>query len=174
VADPSSDRSLETGSAVVEPADLVLDSIQGKGYPVRDWLTSYPLLMVVLDPYTHESAWLLETAGRLLRHYTPADIRVAWLVAADDDGCRQFLGPWAEEFLTFADPDRTAINGLGLNRLPALVHIRNDAAVQHADGWDPDAWRAIAEVLSVHLSWSRPMIPRPGDPVPYGGTPAAG
>ncbi len=152
----------------------MLDSLQGKGYSVRDWLTSYPLLVVALDPYTHESAWLLETAGQFLRHYTPADIRVAWLVASDEDGCRQFLGPWADEFLTFPDPDRTAINGFGLERLPALLHVRNDGATQVANGWDPDRWRAIAEVLSVHLSWSRPMVPKPGDPVPYQGTPASG
>ncbi len=109
VAEVSSDNPLNT---------LILDSIQGKGYPVRDWLTSYPLLMVALDPYTHESAWILETASQFLHHYTPADIRVAWLVAADDAGCRAFLGPWADKYLTFADPDRTAILGLGLQTLP--------------------------------------------------------
>ncbi len=154
--------------------DIVLDSIQGKGYPVRDWLTSYPLLMVAIDPYTHESAWILETAGQFLRHYKPADIRVAWLVAADDEGCRSFLGPWADEFLTFADPERSAILGFGLERLPSLLHIRNDGAVQAANGWDPSAWRAVAETLAVNLSWSRPMLPKPGDPVPYPGTPAQG
>ncbi len=162
------------GSGTTELSEVELDSIQGKSYPLRDWLTSYPLIMVALDPYTHESAWLLETAAQFLRHYTPADIRVAWLVAADDDGCRQFLGPWADTYLTFADPDRTAITGLGVERLPALVHVRNDLTVRIADGWDPDRWRAIAEALAVELSWSRPQIPAPGDPMPYPGTPAAG
>ena len=169
MADASSDSAADTNSG-----EIVLDSIQGQGYALRDWLTSYPFLLVALDPYTHESAWIIATAGQFLRHYTPADIRVGWLVAADDEGCRQFLGPWAEEFLTFADPERTAISGFGLERLPGLIHVRNDGAHQHADGWDPDAWRAIADVLSVHLSWSRPLIPKPGDPVPYTGTPASG
>lgn len=165
VAEVSSDNPLNT---------LILDSIQGKGYPVRDWLTSYPLLMVALDPYTHESAWILETASQFLHHYSPADIRVAWLVAADDAGCRAFLGPWADKYLTFADPDRSAILGLGVQTLPSLVHVRDDGFIQVASGWDPTAWRAVAEVLSTHLSWTRPMIPKPGDPVPYQGTPAAG
>ncbi|MEL7155921.1 MAG: hypothetical protein AAFN30_04900, partial [Actinomycetota bacterium] len=44
------------------PPDLVLDSLRGEGYALRDWLTSYPLLLVALDPYTHESAWI--RAGR--------------------------------------------------------------------------------------------------------------
>jgi hypothetical protein len=130
--------------------------------------------MVALDPYTHESAWILETAGKILRHYQPADIRVSWLVTTDDDGCRQFLGPWEEEFLTFADPDRAAVTALGLERLPSLVHVRSDGLLQTANGWDPTAWRAISEGLSPILHWSRPMIPGPGDPVPYAGTPVGG
>ncbi len=162
------------GSVTTSLSEVELDSIQGKGYPIRDWLTSYPLLVVALDPYTHESAWILETAAQFLRHYTPADIRVGWLVAADDDGCRQFLGPLADEFITFADPDGTAIAGPGTERLPSLIHVRNDLTVRVANGWDPDMWRAIAEQLSVELSWSRPMIPAPGDPLPYPGTPAEG
>ena len=155
-------------------SEVELDSIQGKGYPIRDWLTSYPLLMVALDPYTHESAWILETAATFLRHYATADIRVGWLVAADDDGCKQFLGPLAKEFITFADPERGAISALGVERLPSLVHVRNDLNVRVANGWDPELWRGVAEHLSVELSWSRPMIPAPGDPMPYAGTPAAG
>ncbi|MEZ5227343.1 MAG: hypothetical protein R2710_11900 [Acidimicrobiales bacterium] len=125
-------------------------------------------------PVHARGAWILETAAAFLRHYTPADIRVGWLVAADDDDCRRFMGPLAEEFITFADPDRTAITALGVERLPALVHVRNDLTVRVANGWDPDVWRGIAELLSVELSWSRPMIPAPGDPMPYSGTPAAG
>ena len=161
--------------AVAEaPADLVLDSIRGEGYPLRDWLTSYPLLLVTLDPYTHESAWILETAGRILDHFSPSDVRVGWLAATDDDGCRQFLGPWAERFLTFADPDRTAIKAFGFERLPGLAFVRSDGRVEIINGWDPDQWREMTSILARLLSWSRPMIPRPGDPTPYLGTPAKG
>jgi hypothetical protein len=156
------------------PAELVLDSIQGEGYPVRDWLASFPLLLVAIDPYTHESAWILETAGRFLRHYTQADVRCGWLVTADDDDCRRFLGPWADEFLTFADPERTAVLALGVERLPALVQVEHDRSVRVADGWNPDAWRSLAEYLARVLSWSRPTVPRPGDPLPFEGTPAKG
>ncbi len=154
------------------PEELVLDSIHGKPYAVRDWLTSYPLLLVSLDPYTHESAWILETAGRFLDHFTPANVRTAWLCTTDADGCRQFLGPWAEKFLTFADDDRTVINALGIERLPALTAVYSDLSYATASGWDPTAWREVTAHLAKLLSWSRPMIPRPGDPLPYRGTPA--
>ena len=152
--------------------ELILDSVRGNAFPLRDWLTSFPLLIVAIDPYTHESAWILETAGHLLRHFQPADIRVSWLVAADDEGCRQFLGPWEESFLTFADPERSAIEGLGIERLPSLIHIRSDGLVERADGWDPTAWRGIAKSAADVLSWTCPLIPNPGDPVPFSGTPA--
>ncbi len=156
------------------PPDLVLTSLRGEGYPLRDWLTSYPLLLVALDPYTHESAWLLETAGRLLHLYSPADVRTGWLVAADAEGCRQFLGPWADQFLTFADPDREAAVGLGFERLPGLCFVRSDGFLQVVNGWDPEGWRTVTSQVSKILSWSRPMIPRPGDPTPYLGTPVKG
>ena len=132
------------------------------------------MCLVAIDPYTHESAWILDTAGRLLDHYSPADVRVGWLVATDDEGCRRFLGPWAERFLTFADPDRAAVTGLGIERLPALVHIRDDGELTVVNGWDPDRWRSVADELSRNLSWSRPVIPQPGDPTPYAGTDVKG
>ena len=112
---PSDLRSALVSPAVaVAPPELVLDSIRGEGYPLRDWLTSYSLCLVAIDPYTIESAWILETAGRILDHYSPANVRVGWLATTDEDGCRQFLGPWAERFLTFADPDRDAVTALGV------------------------------------------------------------
>lgn len=154
------------------PEELVLDSVRGQGYVVRDWLTSYPLLMVALDPYTHESAWILETAGRFLRHFSPADVRTAWLCATDDEGCKQFLGPWQEEFLTFADPEKDAIKALGFDRLPGLCVINPDLSVEMSNGWDPESWRTITANLARMLSWSRPMVPRPGDPLPFQGTTA--
>lgn len=156
------------------PADLVLDSLRGDGYPLRDWLTSYPFLLVAIDPYTHESAWILETAGRILDHYSPADIRVGWLVTTDEEGCRQFLGPWSDRYLTFPDPDREAVTAFGVERLPALVHVRADGFIQTVNGWDPVGWREVTDLVSKILAWSRPMIPQPGDPTPYLGTDAKG
>lgn len=150
---------------------MILDSIRGKGFPVRDWLTSYPLIMVVLDPFTNESAWILETAGKLLAHFQPSDVRTAFLVAGSDDDCREFLGPWAEEFLTFSDPDRKTINQLGLETLPALAVIRPDLEVQAVSGWQPDSWNEVVSPLAKMLTWSMPLLPAPGDPQPFSGTP---
>ena len=157
------------------PADLSLAPINGEARPIDEWLKTFQLAVVVLDPYTNESAWLLETAGRILTHFTGADCRVAFLVTAGPDEARQFLGPWAERLLTFADPDRAAVQALGLNEVPAFVQIRNDRkVVAAAQGWDPQEWRAVADSLAKAMSWSAPIIPLTSDPSPYAGSAAAG
>ena len=155
------------------PADLELKPLNGDAQTIQGWLTMFHLVTVVLDPFTYESAWLLKTVARILRIYDQADCRVALMVTASPEEARMFLGPYAEEFLTFADPDRTVVKALGLERLPALVHIRQDLSIAGvSEGWDPPAWKAITEGLSKAMRWSRPLIPAPGDPAPYDGTPA--
>ena len=95
-----------------------------------------------------------------------------WVVAGTDDDARAFLGPLATEFLTFADPERTYVKALGLERLPAFVFLRVDGqVVASAEGWN------AARVAS---RWPRPsprrrpgraaVIPAPGDPQAYAGT----
>jgi len=157
------------------PADLLLQPINGDAGTIAEWLTTFQLATVVLDPFTNESSWLLDTAGRVLLHFREADCRVAFIVTGTADEARQFLGPWADRVLTFADPDRAAVRGMGLNELPAFLHIRGDRTVAAAaEGWDPEQWRAVAESLAKNNSWSVPLIPADGDPSPYAGSAAAG
>jgi hypothetical protein len=157
------------------PADLVLEPINGEARTIAGWLTTFQLATVVLDPFTNESSWLLDTAGRVLTHFREADCRVAFIVTGTPDEARQFLGPWADRVLTFADPGRAAVKGLGLNELPAFLHIRGDRTIAAAaEGWDPEDWRKVAESLAENNSWSTPLIPANGDPSPYAGSAAAG
>ncbi len=155
------------------PLDTPLTSLGGETRPIDEWTTTFHLALVVLDPYTYESSWILETAGRILRNYAEADCRTAFLVTAGPDDARAFLGPWCEELLVFVDPDRVGVKGLGLDRLPAFVHVNQAAQVDSwAQGWDPDEWRAVAVNLAEAMRWRRPTIPELDDPVPYQGTPA--
>jgi hypothetical protein len=157
------------------PADLVLDPINGEARTIADWVTTFQLAAVVLDPFTNESSWLLDTAGRVLLHFREADCRVAFIVTGTEAEAREFLGPWADRVLTFADPDRAAVRGLGLNELPAFLQVRGDRTVAAAaEGWDPEQWRQVAESLAKNMSWSVPLIPANGDPSPYAGSAAAG
>ena len=155
------------------PPDLLLTPLNGEARPIEDWVTLFPLAVVALDPYTYESAWLLEEAGRILTTFTAADVRVGWLVTATASEAREFLGPWSETLLTFADPDRAAVKALGLQTLPAFVVIDMAGKLGAvAEGWEPAAWRAAVGGLADILSWSKPNIPGPGAPGPYPGTPA--
>jgi len=157
---------------VVPSSDLQLSPLAGDSRPLTDWLTTFPLVPVVLDPYTHESAWILDTARRILTTFSGADCRPCWLVASDADDARRFLGPYADEFLTFADPHAVAIRGLGIEASPAFAVVRQDGTVSaKAEGWSPQSWRKVAEEIVALTRWSRPVIPDIGDPVEFSGQP---
>jgi hypothetical protein len=157
------------------PADLVLHPIGGETRTMEEQTALFHLVLVVLDPYTYESSWILETAGRILDEFLGADCRVAWLVTAGEADAEAFLGPWAERILTFCDPDRTVVQALGVEQIPALVHIGNDRSViGRADGWDPAVWKPITDHLARMMSWSRSTYPQAGDPVAFEGSAATG
>jgi hypothetical protein len=164
------------GAVAHDPSpDLVLAPIQGKSRTVEQMLTTFHLLFVVLDPFTNQSAWILPSAARILQTFEQADVRIAWLMAATPDECRQFLGPWARDIMTFADPDRVAIKDLGLERLPALVHLgMQGKVVAAAEGWHPAEWKAVTDQLAKTLSWQGPNFPTAKDPGPFEGSPARG
>ena len=161
--------------AVDPPPDLALSPINGESKTVRELLTTFHLAFVALDPYTYQSAWILETAGRILTTFEQSDARAAFLVTCTPAEARTFLGPWARELLTFADPDRTAVKAFGLETLPAFVHLAMDGTVRNAaEGWDPLEWRKVADELARITAWKAPAIPLPKDPGPYEGTSALG
>lgn len=145
----------------------------GDARPLREWLTTFHLASVVIDPYTNESAWILDTAARIMRQFAGASVRVNFVVTASAAEAQHFLGPLAKEFLVFTDPDRVLVKQLGLSELPAFVFIRIDGTVPTAaEGWNAPAWRAVAESIATTVSWKMPLIPAPGDPVAFRGTPA--
>jgi hypothetical protein len=154
------------------PADLVLTPISGRARTVREWLTTFHLLFVAVDPNGLRSKWIVPTAARVLSEYEQADCRVAWLVTGDAGDARRLLGRWATEIMTFTDPELVAVKAFGITTLPAIVHLNMDLTVVNAvEGWDPPAWKTLTTELSRHMSWSRPHIPAPGDPGPFAGGP---
>jgi hypothetical protein len=155
--------------------DLQLAPLDGEPRTIAEWVTTFHLVVVVLDPYTYESAWILDTAGRLLTHFTAADCRVGWIVTGTPEEARQFLGPWADRLLTFTDPDRAFVKACDIKELPALAHINIAGQLAGvAEGWNPDQWRKVLDGLANVMSWSRPVVPATGDPAPYAGSAALG
>lgn len=157
------------------PTDLPLQPLDGEARGLEQWLTTFHLASVVLDPYTNESSWILKTAVRILEGLRGSHARVNLIVTADADDTRRFLGPVAEQFLVFCDPDRAVVRALGLQQLPAFAFIRVDSeAVAVAEGWNPAEWREVADAVTATTRWRSPMIPAPGDPGAFAGSPAAG
>lgn len=155
--------------------DLVLAPLGAEPRPLEEWLTTFHLATVVLDPYTNESSWVLPVATRVLEGFRGSDARVNFLVTADDDDTRTFLGPLLKQFLVFTDPDRMAVKALGLTELPAFVFIRVDGTVAaSAEGWTAASWRAVADAITAATAWRSPDIPVVGDPGPFHGSPALG
>jgi hypothetical protein len=153
--------------------ELVLTPLNGEGRTLDEWLMLFHLVVVVLDPYTNESSWILKTAGRALKHFDGAGARVGFVMTSDEEDSRYFLGPWANELLTFADPDRELVKALEIETLPALIHLkqdRNPAGI--AQGWDPKEWDAIFKGLAKMMRWNAPLVPATGDPIAFEGSPA--
>ena len=133
----------------------------------------FNLASVVLDPYTNESSWILKTAARILSSFRGADVRVNFIVAADKEGAKAFLGPLADEFLVFCDPDRIVIKQLEVHKLPAFVLVQMDGEVSaKAEGWNSSEWKAVAKEIASITVWSVPEIPASSDPAAFSGTPA--
>jgi len=154
------------------PPELVLTSLAGKARSVREWLTTFHLVLVALDPFNPRSQWIVPTATRILADYDDADCRVAWLVGGDAVDAKRLLGRKADDILTFCDPELTAVRGFGLTTLPAIVHLGMDCQVVNAsEGWDPPAWRILTQELSRVVGWTRPVVPGPKDPGAFAGAP---
>jgi len=157
---------------VAADLDLELTPLGGEARTLGDFMTTFPLVPVVLDPYTNESAWILDTAHRVLTHFKGAGCRPCWIVTCGADDAKAYLGPYGDEFLSFADPDRRVATGLGVDEAPALLLVRQDGEVtSKAEGWNSDEWREVAEAIAELSHWSRPAMPAPGDPASYSGTP---
>jgi hypothetical protein len=153
--------------------DVVLTALEGESRPLEEWLTTFNLACVVLDPYTNESSWILKTAARILAGFRGADVRVNFVVTCTAAEAKQFLGPLADEFLVYVDPDRTFVKSLGLSTLPAFVFVSMDGKVAAAaEGWNGAEWRGVADSIAKATAWARQTIPASGDPVPFSGTPA--
>ena len=155
--------------------DTQLLALDGDHRSLEEWLTTFHLGSVVLDPFTNESSWVLKTATRILNGLRGADVRVNLVVTCSAAEARTFLGPLVDEFLVFCDPDRALVRSLGLTSVPAFVFVRVDGTlVASAEGWNPVEWRKVAVAIAEATSWIAPTIPVASDPSPFHGTPAAG
>ena len=97
-------------------------------------------------------------------------IRIAMVADLDTARARRIVGDAADRWLTFCDPESRFASALGLERLPAFVHLRQDTSlVAAAQGWSVSEWQRVADELAKKEHWTSPRIAAPGNPRPTPG-----
>jgi hypothetical protein len=151
-----------------DPA-LELTSIAGVTRTLDDWATVFNLAIVLLPARPEAAAWV-PVIDRIYATFGDSDARTTVCVAANAAITRRILGDAADRWLTFCDPDQRLSSALGLERLPAFVHLRQDTTlVAAAQGWSVTEWQRLADELAKKEHWTSPRIAAPGNPRPTPG-----
>jgi hypothetical protein len=152
---------------------LPLTSLKGVTRTLDDWATVFNLAIVVL-PGRREASGFVPVIDRIFHTFGDSDVRTTVCVSAPASIAERILGDAADEWLVFADPDATLASSLGLERLPAFVHLRQDTTlVSAAQGWSPGEWQRAADALAKALHWTSPLVSGRNDPPPTPGWPVA-
>jgi hypothetical protein len=150
---------------------LKLTSAKGITRTLDDWSTIFHLSLVILPARAESSAWV-PVARRIFRTFGDADCHSAYCVTGTEEVARRILGDVEREAIVFVDPDKAFVQSLGLERLPAFVHLRQDTTLVAAtEGWDPREWQRVARQVGKALAWTVPEVAGPGDPPPTPGWP---
>jgi hypothetical protein len=149
-----------------------LTTSKGVTRTLDDWTTMFHLCLVVLPSRPEASAWI-PVARRIFATFGDADCRCAFLVAGPEQVAARLLGGVEEHVMTFVDPDLEFVRSLGLQRLPAFVHLRQDTALlASAEGWDPREWQRVAREIGTAMAWSVPeLVGTTDEPAPTPGWP---
>jgi hypothetical protein len=143
---------------------LTLTTTRGIARTLDDWTTMFQLFLVVL-PARPEATAYLPVARRIFATFGDSDCNCALVVTGEAEIARRMLGADEAGELVFADPDGALVASLGLERLPALVQIRQDTTLGiSAEGWNPTEWQRAVRQLAKVMKWTVPEVSGPGDP----------
>ena len=148
---------------------LELTSITGVTRTLDDWATVFNLAIVLLPDRPEAAAWV-PVIDRIYATLGDSDVRATVCVSAGESITRRILGDAASRWLTFCDEGHRLASALGLERLPAFVHLRQDTSlVAAAQGWSPSEWQRVADEIAKKEHWTSPRIAAPGNPRPTAG-----
>jgi hypothetical protein len=150
-----------------------ITSYTGVTRTLDDWATVFNLAIVVL-PDRPEGAQFVPVVERIFATFGDSDVRTIVCVPSTPAITKRILGDAVDRWLVFCDPDRAFVQSLGLERLPALVHLRQDTTlVSAAQGWSPTEWQKVADQIAAHNHWTSPAIGGLAQPAPTPGFPVA-
>ncbi len=151
---------------------LPVTSLKGATRPLDDWSTMFHLVAVVLPDRPEGAGWI-DVADQISSVIGDADCRVVLCVTGTPAITRRVVGDAVDRYLVLVDPDRSLVGSLGLERLPAIVHLRQDTTlVDSAEGWDPEEWQRVVDGVAAAMRWSVPPLGGPGTPRATAGWPA--
>ena len=151
---------------------LPLTSLAGTTRTLDDWTTMFHMVLVVL-PDRPEGAQWVPIGERIFATFGDSDAKVAFLVPGPAPMANRLLEQGSGKYSVYLDPDRALIASLGLERLPALVHLRQNSTLANvAEGWDAPEWQKVARAIAKAMAWTTPSVARPGDPPATPGWPA--
>ncbi|MCZ7531649.1 MAG: hypothetical protein M5U31_15720 [Acidimicrobiia bacterium] len=143
---------------------LDLTTIRGITRSLDDWTTTFNLAVVVL-PGRPEASTFLPVIERIYATLEDSDVRTTICIAADAAIAHRILGDAVDRWMVFCDPDAGLAAALGLGRMPAFVHLRQDTTVvDAAEGFDPVEWQRVADGIARASHWTSPVVAGPGCP----------
>jgi hypothetical protein len=152
---------------------LSVTSYKGVTRTLDDWATVFNIALVIL-PDRPEAAGFVPVIDRIFATFGDSDVRTIVCVPSTNAIAKRVLGDAVDRWLVWCDPDRTLIDSLGLERLPAFVVLRQDLSlVTSAQGWSPTEWQRVADEIARKEHWTSPVVSGRGDPAPTPGWPAA-
>ncbi len=139
--------------------NLTLSSLRGTERTLDDWQTMFHLCLVIV-PDQPDGAAIVPAARAIFDTLGDADCRTAYVVPSTATIARRILEEEADRALVLLDTDRALVNSLGLKKLPALVHLRQDSTVEGSvEGWDRAAWQQVVNGLAKSMAWTTPQVP---------------
>lgn len=138
--------------------NLQVASLSGTTRSLDDWMTMFHLCLVVL-PDDPAAPQFLPVAENIFQVLGDSDARTAVLWPSTAPVGRRVLGDFPTENLVFVDPEKALISSLGIKKLPAIVHLRQDTTLAGvAEGWDAAVWQNVVDDLAEAMSWSSPEV----------------
>ncbi len=150
---------------------LKLTTSTGITRTLDDWSTMFHLCLVILPERPEASSWL-PVARRIFATFGDADCHTAFVVTGPEAVAERIIGANDSRAMVFLDPDKELVRALGLERLPAFVHLRQDTSLVAAtEGWDAREWQRVAREIGKALAWTVPEVSGPDDPPRFEGWP---
>ncbi len=145
---------------------LALATAAGVTRSVDDWTTMFHLCLVILPDRPEAARWI-PVAQRIFAVLGDSDARTGYVVTGTPAIAERILDAEMDKAMVFVDPDRAFVTSLGLEHLPAFVHIRQDTSIgAAAEGWRPAEWQEVAREVAKAMAWSVPDVAPPGGEVP--------